>query len=561
MIKKKRKPQRYAFPIWQAAMAYVKDHGSALLDEHKSFITGLIRARDYERLAELPDVLAFSYSDANCVRIVRQLSAFFKKDADFADEARCHSEAQKAFEMAEELCKATNLRLTNAFINEARLDDELYLIVNRMRKHVATLVGNLTDLLDSLPKGMKVTSGATSTRPRADSLPYLKVRKKACGTTGATQLFALFQEYSSQRPWDTTVVEGNRIALVPKSYKTHRTIAAEPELNVLFQLAVDAYLKDRLRRRENIDLRDQSRNQSLARQGSVDGSIATIDLSMASDTMAREVVHYLFPTEWCNFLELLRSPRYTGCFGEGEYAKFSSMGNGFTFVLQTTIFTAAAKAIGSKVVSVYGDDIIVDASKYTDMIEVLRFLGFVPNKSKSFAAGPFRESCGGDFFLGVDVRPFFVKKHERLTRPELCHIINGLASISGENLAELLVREVRKAHLPLAPYSENTRAGVHVDVTTCYRLGLILKPLKDPLRGESPWCVYYKGYSERHRYATIRNVKTMILWFLAKQSSSEQCETSRVILSSSAKMTRLCWQIPDKQPIHLYWWSDLLTAP
>jgi hypothetical protein len=576
---------KFDLPIWKVAMAYLMDHGATLIPEHTSFIEGLIRARDVDRMSELTDVLGFCYSEPGPAKIVRQLSAFFKKNEHFADEARCFEAARKGFAEAEDLCTWTNLRLYDFYVNEARADPTMYQWVCRMRKHVSDLLGPLPGFLNSLPLGMKITSGATSSRPRAKSLPFLKVSKKACGTSGAAQLLQCFQEYVAMTPWPVAITEANRIALVPKSYKTHRTIAAEPEVNMFFQTAVDTYLKSRLQTR-GIDLKDQSRNKELARQGSVFGHLATIDLSMASDTMAHEVVHFLLPHDWCEFLELLRSPNYVGPFGEGSYQKFSSMGNGYTFVLETLIFWAAMKAVQSKVVSVYGDDIIVDSDKYEDAVKILRFLGFVPNQDKSFHVGPFRESCGGDYFAGQDIRPFFVKKFRKLSKPELCHYINGLAVISGAKLAELLVQLAKVSHLPLVPYSDNSRLGVHVSTEVCYKLKILYKD-----KGR-PWQLFYRGYSEKHKRVLISNVKTYLIWWveiLSKESkpdlcpiyrygkhsfrkhyprsmapamwaegreSDRLCVTSSVITSSSEKLKRVCWQIPDRQPIHLFWWSD-----
>lgn len=546
----KRKKRYVTFDVWKAAMAYLNDSGREfLLDEHMSFISGLIRARDIDRLARISTVIGFCYSDPQANRTLSQISAFFKKNASFADDAKCTSQAFKSFTEAEEKCAETNLRLYNYYRDEAKVDPQLYRWVNDMRNHIRRLCGDRASFLNSLPKGVKVTAGATCRLPRAKSLPYVKVAKKACGTSGGTQLFKWFQEYVGMTPWITTVVESNRIALVLKNYLTHRTVAAEGELNMFFQTAIDADFKAKLLK-FGIDLSDQSRNKELARLGSISDKLATIDLSMASDTMAREVVHLLFPDEWCELFELLRSPTYEGVFGEGTYHKFSSMGNGFTFVLETAIFWAAMKAVRSKTVSVYGDDIVIDSDKYEDALEILSFIGFVPNKDKSFHKGPFRESCGGDYFRGVDIRPFFVKKSEGLSKPDACHLINGLASIAGDSLSSYLLSVVKANRLPLVPFNDNSRTGIHVDPLTCYKKRLIIT---------SNQIQYFKGYVEKHRTKEVRNVKTMILWFVQKFNSLEPCESSRVLLSSTIKYARVRWQIPSERPIHLYWWSELLS--
>jgi len=57
-------------------------------------------------------------------------------------------------------------------------------------------------------------------------------------------------------------------------------------------------------------------------------------------------------------------------------------------------------------VGVYGDDIAVRQSSALLLIETLKFCGFRTNVDKTFIHGPFRESCGADFFHGKNVRPF-----------------------------------------------------------------------------------------------------------------------------------------------------------
>jgi hypothetical protein len=92
--------------------------------------------------------------------------------------------------------------------------------------------------------------------------------------------------------------------------------------------------------------------------------------------------------------------------------KFSSMGNGFTFPLETLIFwSLAASCCESDVeASAFGDDLIVPTYAYGLLTEVLRSAGFLVNQTKSFHKGPFRESCGKDYFRGTDVRPAYMSK-------------------------------------------------------------------------------------------------------------------------------------------------------
>ena len=221
-------------------------------------------------------------------------------------------------------------------------------------------------------------------------------------------------------------VRGNRITFVPKSAVTHRTIAIEPHLNIYMQLGVGGILRRKLRRR-GLDLDSQEGNQFLARRGSIDGKLCTIDLSAASDTLSRELVRELLPPSWYDLLDVIRSK--VGLLrGEGstttviKYEKFSSMGNGFTFELETLIFWALARSVlevlgipvhdedGQLSLRVYGDDIVCPTAAYSTLVEVLAWCGFSTNDRKSYFSGYFRESCGKDYYAGALVRPFFQKE-------------------------------------------------------------------------------------------------------------------------------------------------------
>ncbi len=221
------------------------------------------------------------------------------------------------------------------------------------------------------------------------------------------------------------VVPG-KLQFVPKTVKTHRSIVVEPHLNSLFQKGVGSYLKKVLGRLGQ-DTRDQTRNIDLAYEGSVTGRLATVDLSMASDTIARELVFSLLPLDWACFLSSLRTAKVEYKGQIFQLQKFSSMGNAFTFELETLIFWSLATSctaylgLSSQQVSVYGDDIIIPVEAFDLLEEVLTACGFALNRSKSFASGPFRESCGADYLHGIDIRPFYVKETPRISDLFILH--------------------------------------------------------------------------------------------------------------------------------------------
>jgi hypothetical protein len=208
------------------------------------------------------------------------------------------------------------------------------------------------------------------------------------------------------------VVNNNKLSFVLKTAKTHRSIATEAMLTGYYQKGIDEELKGFLLK-FGLDLTDQSVNQMMALAGSLDDSeegFVTIDLRNASNSNAREPVRYLYPRDWFALFERTRSHYYEHEGVIKPYSMLCSMGNGFCFPVETITFAAICIACGCGVpgldFTVYGDDIIVRKKHGAKVLSMLKHYGFQANVDKTFLEGPFRESCGSDWFNGVDVRPF-----------------------------------------------------------------------------------------------------------------------------------------------------------
>jgi len=218
---------------------------------------------------------------------------------------------------------------------------------------------------------------------------------------------------SDPQSW-VKIVPGSRYTTVPKTAKTDRGICIEPDLNMLLQLGIGAVIRDRLKT-VRINLNDQTYNQYLARCGSGTGALATIDLKSASDSISLQLVKNLLPADWFDALSLTRCSEVelpNGVIHRLE--KISSMGNGYTFELESLIFWAISAAVlelsdcADTRLGVYGDDIVIHHSVAPRLIEVLASCGFETNKDKTFLSGPFRESCGKHYFYAADVSPFAI---------------------------------------------------------------------------------------------------------------------------------------------------------
>jgi hypothetical protein len=216
------------------------------------------------------------------------------------------------------------------------------------------------------------------------------------------------------------VISPGKLQFVPKNYKTYRSIIVEALINSMLQKGYGSEIRTRLGR-VGQNLNDQTRNQRLAREGSITGRLATVDLSSASDTEAFELIDYLLTDiqgnyGWSSVLSSLRTAHVDYKGDTIHLQKWSSMGNGYTFELESLVFWALTMGVCRYVgaptsqVSVYGDDIICPVEIREVFEEVFEWCGFTVNSEKSFWTGPFRESCGADYYEGFDVRPFYMKK-------------------------------------------------------------------------------------------------------------------------------------------------------
>jgi len=239
------------------------------------------------------------------------------------------------------------------------------------------------------------------------------------------------------------IVDSSRLSFVPKNDKTSRVICIEPVLNMFYQLGIGQIMTRHLRSRFGIDLETQADvNRVLARAGSELAPWVTIDLESASDTISLKMCREFLPKELMLVLELCRSKTCNIKGSTTTMHMISSMGNGFTFPLQTIIFACVVKAVystlglpfltGSKVTfGVFGDDIVIYRAAWHRVIRCLALLGFKVNTTKSFSEGPFRESCGRDYFKGRNIRGLYIRRLDNLQ--DFYAVINACVEFSARS--------------------------------------------------------------------------------------------------------------------------------
>lgn len=270
-------------------------------------------------------------------------------------------------------------------------------------------------------------------------------------------------------------VEGGKIFFAAKDAGISRTCCTEPNVNMLIQKAIGAFFEVRLEYFFGISLKRQpDLNREIARRGSIDCSMATQDLVSASDSIGLQLIKRDLPD---GFLKaaILRSRCEYAVLPDGSKVKLrmvSTMGNGFTFPLQTLIFACVIKAVyqvmgfptsGEFGFGVFGDDIALRKECYEFAIKMLTKLGFTVNVGKSFNTGLFRESCGHDYYGGVNIRGVYIRSLE--TPQEVNSAFNRLtrwSAIHGIELTgtlKMLLSWTRDIRVPL---EEDDEAGLQV---------------------------------------------------------------------------------------------------
>lgn len=337
----------------------------------------------------------------------------------------------------EEKCAETNRRIRGLMNGTGFPGSYLTTVISTAQEKISQVLGrfDVRKVLSDCAWG----PGATSTISRRAFRDQKLTRRMSVTTSCLPYMKALIESnpnwieaITGQYPegavslmkdfWE--IVDSSKWTTVPKKFDIDRCIDIQPTGNIFVQRGTGNYIRKRLLR-FGLDLTSQETNQYLAFCAIFEGR-ATVDLQSASDTISLELITLLLPPEWVDYLHKIRT-KYSYAkndFGRKRLEKFSAMGNGFTFELETLIFYGLASAVSElsgvlcSSVCVYGDDIIIDARVYDDLVYVFNYCGFSINQDKSFRSGPFFESCGKHYHMSDDVTPAYQKN--LINSPEEC---------------------------------------------------------------------------------------------------------------------------------------------
>lgn len=418
------------------AISYFEAIGGA----HALSCSILLRYREYDQLA-LRSTDPKNFNDEHEYYLAVLANDFLRKYADLPTSWDKEANAMDSWWASERSCFKTNYLINReSILHKTSVATAIF---DGCRKELSEMLGRVPAVLDfsfgpgatfSMPKkSAKLIQNKLASIPEITDDCWIFLRElrgnmwfRAHSSARSTRkgitwfprrsrfVSDPYQRSGHFRNFDVNWARGNRLTMVPKDSVKHRTIGIEPSGNVFIQKGLGQAMRKSMNRSGLLLETSQQLHRDLARKGSMDGTLATIDLSSASDSIAYELVKALFPARWFELLDASRSP-YTQL-PSGNWVKlekFSSMGNGATFELETALFAALCKSVATSFgvkletgvnFSVYGDDIIVPTEIADYVIKALSYVGFETNIKKTFLSGPFRESCGGDYFYGLPVR-------------------------------------------------------------------------------------------------------------------------------------------------------------
>lgn len=400
-------------------------------------------------------------------------------------------------------------------------------LLNRARQHVFAILGT-TVPVDRLVQEAAFGSGASATLPRKQAASITKYERSISSTRGLAELainmvatspaWSTASKIAKSDVWytDTSgkvsyfgpqslkILSGAVMDFVRKTIEIDRIILKEPEFNGYIQKGTGKYFRKRLDTCAGatpliggVCLNTSGNlNNEHALIGSVDGSIATVDAERASDSITIALCEYLLPPKWFEWLMLIRSPYVVLPNGKlHRLQMMAGMGNGFCFELESILFYAIGLACAEKskqpfaeaYVSIHGDDLIVPADVFDYVCIAYERAGIVVNKSKSFSQGPFRESCGGHYFAGQSVKPFFRKGSNGFVRGDWFWFANSLLEWLSERSDHYLASNKGRDLIDIMLYLRWYASSGDSRWRTCHTRGRRTGLYSEPLSCGGPW--------------------------------------------------------------------------
>jgi hypothetical protein len=396
-----------------------------------SFLSGLISRvfdKDSGQILTNPSIMD--------VFAIRQLSYYFYKIKRTPTALQIKSSSEKFISLNDAVASSAKT-LLDLVVNPLKIGLTKEILA-RAKEHVHSIFGN-EENIDRIFKDIQPHSGPGSVAEKLDHhdrLQFSVISRRL--NNGGYPYWSYFHSgsadfcnrrssYNKALRWEQ---KASRFALVPKDSRGPRLISIEPADYQFIQQGIRdnlvPYLETFPLTRGRLNFTNQLINRYMAMESSkrmnhLNVSYSTVDLKDASDTVSNELVKYLFPERAFSYLTACRTEyievrNYTT---NSEMCvkthRFAGMGSALCFPIEAICFYVIGMAaiefsnVGKydnpDPLYVYGDDIILPTYATPLLEETLNTCGIYFNRNKTFSAGLFRESCGGEYYDGEDITP------------------------------------------------------------------------------------------------------------------------------------------------------------
>jgi hypothetical protein len=369
--------------------------------------------------------------------------------------------------------------------------------------------------------------------------PYTYGKKFAALSQYALALPTGISSYF-QSAQNKEIPDWNQLMIVPKNYKTGRTICIESIAKTYMGYTLSEPITRRITntRDEYLTLKAngetryvpyfgcfynyQEANQNWAWYGSITNEIVTRDLSKASDSLSYRLCELVLPEAIFKFAEAWSSRHCWLPTKKGtmlELSTFMTMGHPLTYPLESVIFyacevLASCWTEGIDVFSLrptkhlldlprtevfvsnaaVGDDMVHHVKISSALDFILEKIGFLTNNEKTFVNGYYRESCGKEYYLGHDVTGFYYPRGTSTNKfAELIGVQHKLVEYPLANA--FIIDCIRQIH-PTTTYSY--KDSPYTDIWS----------LDDPKRGVEKEIATAKTLAPRPIFATYQRKPT-----------------------------------------------------
>lgn len=289
----------------------------------------------------------------------------------------------------------------------------------------------------------------------------------------------------------------SKLIAVPKTLDKPRLIASEPTSLMWCQQALLSWCRTNTTPVVStcVDFFTQDHSRDRALWASSDGHHATVDLESASDRLSLWTVERALASnpELLDFLAAARSfTTFSELVGkESRVRKFAAQGSALTFYVQSIIYAGCAIAAvlysdgvrrrgditkdaiyrASRLVRVFGDDIVLPKTALVFLGSIFEHLELKIGMDKTHSEGNFRESCGMDAYLGFQVTPpylpYVLPRWDTLELASWVGVHNHVHQLGGfENLCIYMQELIPKRVLGNIFVAKTPQAGLWLRTTS-----------------------------------------------------------------------------------------------